>query len=288
VPRIFQVGFAVASLEGVFGTRQELLAEALLASWQPGASTTRYRRTWVLSRLRTQKGAVWTGRIGFVQEGEIITVVWNPIDQDFSHEAAASGVVVPFAINVSTGLIAFQLISGVVRPTTFTMALQSILNLNPTYRWNIEPLAFQRSFEEWRERVPVVSEFSFRLEVPNPRYVNEPEVERLLEQLRLQVATLVGKARDGESINLDADLFKQSLDHVRRKYGRGVIRGRDDAGIETEWDSSRGGTVPVRRRVSSEGEEQILDEDLIRELSQAESIIGDLVRGEPEEDETTR
>jgi hypothetical protein len=133
-----------------------------------------------------------------------------------------------------------------------------------------------------------LTEFSFRLEAPNPHYVDEPEVERLLEELELQVARLIGRAREGRGINDGADLFRQALDHVRRNYGRGVIKGRDEAGLDTEWDSSNGGTMPVRRRVESAAEGEIEEEDLIRTLSQEEGSIGDLVRGEPEDDDTSR
>jgi hypothetical protein len=133
-----------------------------------------------------------------------------------------------------------------------------------------------------------LTEFSFRLEVPNPHYVDEPEVERLLEDLELQVARLIGRAREDQGINDAAALFRQALDHVRRNYGRGVIKGRDEAGLDTEWDSSNGGTMPVRRRVESPAEGEIEEDDLIQTLSQEEDSIGDLVRGEPEDDDTGR
>jgi hypothetical protein len=284
----FQVGFAVAVLEGLFGTERESFTEALRQSWRPGATATRYGRTWFLSKPRRRIGTVWTGRIGFLQEDQLTAVFWDEEEADFSHRATTSGVVIPFALNIATGFVGFQLLSGLVRPTSFTGAMQSLLNQDPLHRWSVEPLAINRTYEEWRSHVAVLTDFSFRLEVPNPHYVNEPDVEHLLEDLRVQVAKLVGRARSGESINDEADIFRQSLDHVRRKYGRGVLKGRDDAGIDTEWDSSKGGIVPLRRRVESAGEGEIEDDDLIRTLSEEEGRLDDLVRGEPEDDDAAR
>jgi hypothetical protein len=284
----FQVGFASAEPEGLFAAVPDAYPRALNSSWIPGATANRYGRTWFLSRQRNLVDSIWTGRIGFVQEDELMTVFWDPNEADFARQAAPSGVVVPFAIDANSGSVAFQLISGVVRPTTFTGAFQALLNQGPTYRWRVRPFVIRRTYEEWRSQVPILTEFSFRLEAPNPHYVDEPEVERLLEELELQVARLIGRAREGHGINDGAELFRQALDHVRRNYGRGVIKGRDEAGLDTEWDSSNGGTMPVRRRVESAAEGEIEEEDLIRTLSQEEGSIGDLVRGEPEEDDTSR
>jgi hypothetical protein len=286
--RTYQIGFAVAEPEGLWAAGgPDLFTQVLEASWRPGATVTRYGRTWRLSRPHSQKHDSWTGRIGFIQEGDLTTVFWDPDAEDFRTQEASSGVVVPFAIRIPTGVVAFQLVSGVIRPTTFTGALQSLFNVSSSYPWRVTPLVVHSSFEEWKSRVPTITEFAFRVQVPNPRYINEPDVERLLEEVRLEAARVAGRARDGESINASADIFRQLLDHVRRDYGRGVVKGRDESGSDTEWDSSGGGTVPARRRIESEGEDEVLEGDLLRVLAEVESSSGDLDRGLPEEDGTS-
>jgi hypothetical protein len=99
----FQVGFASAEPEGLFAADPTTLPRALRDSWKPGATASRYGRTWFLSRQRNLVDSIWTGRIGFVQEDELITVFWDPDEADFARQAAPSGVVVPFAINSRTG-----------------------------------------------------------------------------------------------------------------------------------------------------------------------------------------
>jgi hypothetical protein len=101
----FQVGFASAELEGLFAADPTAYPRALRASWKPGATASRYGRTWFLSRQRNLVDSIWTGRIGFVQEDELMTVFWDPDEADFARQAAPSGVVVPFAINSETGFV---------------------------------------------------------------------------------------------------------------------------------------------------------------------------------------
>jgi hypothetical protein len=115
----FQVGFASTEPEGLFAADPDAYPRALQSSWIPGATANRYGRTWFLSRQRNLVDSIWTGRIGFVQEDELMTVFWDPNEADFARQAAPSGVVVPFAINANSGFVAFQLIqaSFVRRPS---------------------------------------------------------------------------------------------------------------------------------------------------------------------------
>lgn len=53
-------------------------------------------------------------------------------------------------------------------------------------------------------------------------------------------------------MDVDADWFRQALDHVLRAYGKASVRGLDDQGQERIWRSQDGGTVPMRARIESD------------------------------------
>lgn len=280
MPSIAHVGYAICEVTGLFGSNPGSVRDALEDSWGPGTVVTRYGRTWHLSRSYPDDSRrVWFGRIGFVREGDVSTVIWDEENQDFVHQATSSGVVVPFVLDTPTGDTAFQLRPGVVRATTFTGALQSLLNTSRVYRWDLRPLVVQRSFEEWLRRTVQVTDFAFRLERPNPHYHDNPMIETILEDLRLETARLAGKARPGESVDVENGLFRQLLDHAGRKYGRGLIQGFDQEG-ETQWDSSGGGTVPARKSINSEGDDEILESELRGALLQKPQNLLPLAAGD--------
>jgi hypothetical protein len=191
--------------------------------------------------------------------------------------------VVPFGIEVETGATAFQLIPGIVRTTIFTGALQALLNENGLFRWSISPLARQWSFEDWRAGHKVTS-FTFRLERPNPRYHGQI-VEEIVDRLNLEAARLQGAAEMGDSVNTESQILQELLDHVRRRYGRGVLHGRDDRGEESEWRSEAGGTVPAQRRIPVQTEErEIPDNDLAAAIWQAPNDLLALPPGDVDDE----
>lgn len=149
--RSFQVAFAAAEVEGLFGVGDRSFAEALRDSWQAGGSVTRYGRTWRISRILSDRTKLWHGRIGFIKEGDVVTYGWDPKMQDFRTDQASGGVIVPFVVNSESGVFAFQLRAGVVRPTTFAGAMRAMLNLSEVYRWQVEPLVREESFDAWTE-----------------------------------------------------------------------------------------------------------------------------------------
>ncbi len=285
MPRTYQVGFATIQVIGLFGATRDAFQNALEASWHAGASTARYGRRWLLSQRYEETDDRWRGRIGFVQEGELTTVVWDPETKDFTHGEAPSGVIVPFAVDLAERTVAYQLFAGQVRPGTFTGALQSLLNTQDAYSWLVSPLAFPMTFERWESTVQYVTEFSFRLIPPNPNYQDDDQIEALIENLRLGVARVSGKARQGETVNTNDSLFTQAMDHVRREYGAATVTGVDETGLLSEWKSSNGGMVPARSRIESESDEdEIPDDELLGSL-QAVDDFADLAETESDEEE---
>jgi hypothetical protein len=286
--KVFQIGFARAEPEGIFAAGD--LQEALAVSWVAGATITRYGRTWLLTRPLSQE-RIWTGRIGFIREGEFTTVGWDPQALDFRTEQAPGGVIVPFAVNTATGTAAFQLRAGVVRPATFAGALSGLLNRNPTYRWQVSPLAVVQPFSQWRESVTRVTRARFRLEQPNPGWEDRAEVEHILQDLDAEIARLEARAAHGHGLNTQGNLFQQALDHVLRRYGRAVVRGVDARDRETEWDSMGGGTMPVKAELEVAGEpDEVPTEALVEELDRREVELQEArvqeADDEEEEDET--
>jgi hypothetical protein len=284
--RKFQVGFARVSVEGIFGVTTEGFVDALQQSWVSGAAVTRYGRTWRISRPKLLPNfLIWMGRIGFIKEGEVTTIGWDANLQDFRTEEASGGVVVPLALDTRSGIVGFQLRSGLIRATSFTGAFQGLLNENPIYRWRVEPLILEKSYDEWRGSIARITDAYFRLEVPNPNWRDRYEVERIIEELNADVTRLEARVHEGGSLDDASPLFRQALDHALDQYGRAVVRGVDAAQVESEWDSADGGRIPVELEVELEIEgDEIPEGDLAAIVAQREAEVSELRTGEPAED----
>jgi hypothetical protein len=147
-------------------------------------------------------------------------------------------------VNADTGEVCFQLRPGYIRPTSFTKALEEILNLRQPSMWSVLPMVKDLDFPEWRSSVVRVSKAAFRLERPNPNYSQRPIIEEVVEGLHAESVTLRAKASAGESLDSDNPLFTQAMDHVRRRYGAGKVYGEDARGDQSEWHSVQGGVSP--------------------------------------------
>lgn len=257
IERNYHLGFAQASLGGLFS---EDLSQALRSSWKPGTTITRYGRRWVLAKIIEETGDVVFGRIGFVNDDATTTLHFDREINDFVHGEAPAGVVVPFAVRKVDGVISYQLRPGIVRETTFTGALEELLNAHGgEYIWEIRTFTEERNFSEWIATYPTVTRFDFTLERPNPHYFGADQVEHAIEDVRLESIRLVGKAREGESIDPTADLFQQAVDHVTRNYGKAKVVGTSPDGNETVWVKLRGltsGRVAAKRTRRAVGGEE--------------------------------
>ena len=272
--RNYHIGYAMAALE----TLSDDIGEALAESWKPGTTTSRYGRTWHLTKVVHETPSLYYGRIGFVNDDELSTLKFDPVSNDFVYGEAPSGVVVPFVVRKLDGVIAFQLYPGVVRETTFTGALQDLLNsASGQHVWRVKSFVETREFDEWLAATEGVTKFNFTLERPNPNYVDRERIEEIIEDLELEVAKLSGRAREGESVNVDAEIFREALDHVMRDYGKAKIVGRDREGSESTWVKLRGmlGRVAQKKTRRGVGTEQA-PEDVLREVLDEAPISPDL------------
>ena len=247
----FRVAHAEIRQEGLgqHGTL-EFFRSALATSWVPGTRVTRYTRTWILSRRESENGLL-TGEIGFVEEGELETVVFDDSEQVFRRGEASSGVVVPFVIDDANRVVTFPLTSGTVRPTTVTGNLEALLNAEGTYRWNIVPISYPMGFDEWRQSVSGVGRVNARLTYPNPNWTGRSELEKIMDGFRAEVVRIVASAEEGGSLDIESSWFQQTIDHARLGYGKATVSGTDrTTGTESNFTlTEKGGSVPAISRV---------------------------------------
>jgi hypothetical protein len=264
--RSYHIGLAVASIEE--DLLQVPLVEALQTSWIPGTTVTRYRRTWYLARPHSVSPFAMSGQIGFVSEASVETVFFDHDSGDFVREAGPGGTLVPFAIRLQDGVIAYQLRPGLVREASFTGALQGLLNApQHPFVWTVRQAVEATDWEEWSSDVVSVTDFNIRVDRPNPDYGHEHLIEDAVEDTNLEYLRLSGTAHDG-GVNVRANLFDQAMRHVLREYGRAAVRGIDSQGEETTWVKVKGmlGSVTSRRKIRQVGEPEVPESLLLSML----------------------
>lgn len=246
------IGLAQITFDGLFAPAN--LDEAVAASWKPGASKDLYNRRWIITKILERPQGGFYGRIGFVKEGEVSTLKFDPDRGDFVEGAAPSGVTVPFFISPD-GRVSYQLIANVVREATFIRAFTELMHEgnDGVFQWTVIPLSVERSYDDWIRSVAKVTKFDFRLDRPNPHYDDDYLIEKLVEDTRAVSIRLAGMAPADGQIDTESDPFRQALDHVERKYGRATITGLDDNDSETVWAKMKGAAARTLARVKTRG-----------------------------------
>jgi hypothetical protein len=146
----------------------EPFPDAIRQSLAPGTSYWRYTRLWRMGQWQELDGLLY-GRIGF--EAPAMTEVWNDEIADFEEAAFHGGTTAPFVIDLSDQRVAFQVRPGVIRPTTFTGALQALLNTTSVLaRWRVHPDTYEVDWPTWLRSVDRVLQLRIRVERPNPHY----------------------------------------------------------------------------------------------------------------------
>lgn len=214
----------------------------------PGTAVERYGRLWRMGQWQ-QRGGSFVGRIGFERLGEL-TEVWDEKAQDFlPPQRIREGTTSPFAIRLSDLHVAFQLRPGKIKPTSFTKALQGLLNDAAIYRWLVEHDVVEERFDQWQERVRKITSLAVKLERPNPHYRERRRVRSLLEDVRASAARIALKAdpADAQGLALDQDAFLlEAIEHAQ-EYGTvsatGLVREQGEL-RETQWRSEVEGIAP--------------------------------------------
>jgi len=221
------------------------LADALRDAIVPGTSASRYERLWLMGQFEEEDGYLF-GRIGF--QGAGTTELWNEQKKDFEEAQFPAGTTSPFALRVGTGELAFQRRPGTIRPTSFTGALQALMNEVSDYtRWRVEQETKAVPWPDWATSVDRVTELRFHLERPNPNYKDRERVKQIIEGANARVANLVLKASDDDlqGLDLDDEIVKQAIDHATRNYGTFKAVGERPGEPEVSWKSDEE-VVPER------------------------------------------
>jgi hypothetical protein len=138
--------------------------DAIRRSLRPGTAHQRYTRMWRMGRWQEEDGLI-LGRIGF--QSPSTTELFNEEVSDFVEEAFMQGATSPFAIDPSSQRIVFQVRSGVIRPHSFTGALQALLNEASEFeRWRVRPETYEVDWETWVNSVDRIAQLRIRLERP--------------------------------------------------------------------------------------------------------------------------
>ena len=95
----------------------EGLSEALRASLVSGTRVARYDRTWRLGPV-SYSGDNAHGRIGFQSAGAVAEI-WDDTQGDFVSIHPPAGQTTPYAIDMRTMRMVFQLRGQTIRPNTF-------------------------------------------------------------------------------------------------------------------------------------------------------------------------
>lgn len=212
---VARVAFAVVRPEGF-----EFSRDALAASIAPGTSDVRYGRLWRMAKP-SRAGTIIRGRIGFEREGGTAEL-WDDATQDFLSTRLPEGSTSPFALDLETRVVAFQLRPGSIRRRTFTAAFQALLNrASEATRWRVDDLVLRVGWDEWLSRVDRITEIRVRVERPNPRWGNRRKLRALVEQTGSELVTLAARAPADSVDGLDPtkDLLGEAVEHAEANYG---------------------------------------------------------------------
>jgi hypothetical protein len=274
--RTYHIGFATIQSEGLF--EDESLEEMIRESWVPGATITRYGRTWHLTQMHSASRGLLSGEIGFVSGAQVSSVFFDQKTQEFVSNDVSTGTRVPFVIETNSGAVAYQLYPGLVRENSFTGALEELFNTRSIYALTVRSSTEVMTWSEWKRRVEKITAFEIRLDRPNPHYDDDQLIEDAIEGIRLEYLRLSGKALD-EGVDPEADLFQQSMDHVLREYGRAAIHGVTTEGETSTWVKVKhyAGSILAQMTIKAQGNPAIDEQELVAALNNR----GDLVPAAP-------
>jgi hypothetical protein len=207
------------------------LAEALV----PGTSVERRGRAWHMGRVGDEGRSI-VGRIGFTAGN--VAELWDEQRKDFREEVVPAGTTSPFAIDVPTLRVAFQVRPRLIPPKSFCGALQGLMNkTSPHDRWRVSQELEELPFDAWVNTVDRVVSMHVRVLRPNPHYGDRKRVEDLIEGANARMAELVWKADldalDG--IDVDDPFVREAVEHSEHYGGYSATGERQ--GKTTQWVS---------------------------------------------------
>jgi hypothetical protein len=219
-----------------------------------------------------QHGDNIVGRIGYQAAGEV-TELWDEALNDFRPQQLMTGSTAPFAINVKTLRLAFQIRPQTIVRGSFVGALQGLMNEAADFdHWRVSADFWGVPWEEWVDDVERVTRLEVRLERPNPNYHGRADVERLVEDVGAELVRISYEAPDDGSLNIDDDVVLEIIDHAS-DYGSWRATGEVLEEGETrpvQWRSDQEGVAPERRVEADPATREARMPDLIEGLEEAD------------------
>ena len=263
-------------------------SEELDRSLRHGTRVERYQRTWIMGRSGTAEGtfgSIVFGQLGFERDDEPVDL-WDSEAHDFRTQRRRHGRVSPFALHLPSGIVAFQLRANVIRPQSFTGALQLLLNeASPMLRWRVHHVTREIPWPRWTAQVERVNTLSIELVRPNPRYRSK-DVRRLVEGTNSALTRLVLNAKDRpEGIDINDSLVLEAIDHAN-DYGEFWAKGTTPDGAESTWRSDKQGGPRTDEVALPAGERDVTFPELAQQVAavadQAERQAIPVVGAEPD------
>lgn len=233
-----------------------------------------------------REGNTIVGRIGFESMGT--TELWDDQLNDFTERDRPLGLTSPFAIDLQTLRVAFQLRGADIKPTSFTGALQALLNeASSTEEWRVEREITVVPFREWASTVDRIVLIRLVLERPNPNYRGRRQVEQIIEGANAGLAQLQLRAKkdDPQGIDTKDQLVNEAIDHAA-EHGRYSAVG-ERGPSELAWTSAQQGAAEIRRASVDPSTGDVSSQRLRHELgdSTVEQEVLDDARAALEADE---
>ena len=173
------------------------------------------------------------------------------------------GATSPFAIDLDSLTISFQLRSGTIKRTSFTGAFEGLLNeASSVEGWGVAPLLDETSFAAWRSRVDRITEIKLRIERPNPNYGQRHQLRELVEGTRAYLVNLDAKAipDDPVGINIEEELIAEAIEHAEAVPEQDE-EPDDHPGGETQDEQSLERRLPPQQSPQIAQRMDVLDEE---------------------------
>lgn len=258
--------FVIAQVEarGVFSEAPDL-GRSLRAAIDPGASISRYRKQWRMGQPLVDEEQHYVGRIGF--ERTVETTNWDASAVDFTQLSVREGLTSQFAIDLSNLRVAYQLRPPTIKKNTARGALEKLINeSSEVIPWRIHDIFYDIGWSAWRDAVDRTTDISITTALPNPRFVDAPQLETLFDETAATMLKLAASSDTGLNVN-DAQLFRQALDHaIERGYGSTRATGVTSAGQESKWSSEKA-QMAIERSLPAGDNGEVTGELLAAELA---------------------
>ena len=197
--------------------------EEIVDALSPDNTVTRYSRTWRLSAPSTSERSL-VGKLGFVRRSAGASVTYDERLHDFvvSEAPTIQGNFAYYVLDLPTRILGFEERPPDIYRQSFLGALEGLLH-SQGFKWDVDPLTDEASFEAWLRDVDVVTRFHATVNRPNPTprrhaaeirdLILEPKSDRFTVD-----ATVDSDSSEG--LQVDGTILGALADHAADGNGR--------------------------------------------------------------------